>query len=424
MKYTRKVLTNGIRLVTITELPTAAATITAYIKSGFRYDPIERPGLSHFAEHVVFNHAKSSPNSVLSQAVDRHGGWRSAFTWIEHQKHMVHLPKDNFEDGIRLILKTIFEPFVKKSEIEKEKGVVKEEILTNRADPSKGIWDYAWFPLFFQGSHLARPYSGTIDDILAISKSDVESFIFDYFQTKNTVILVAGDLEPTYIQSVIEKHSKKKEKRHKEKSIAALNPKNERNILVHQDNSYYQTSLVIGIKTVPFSSPLKYVFDILQEMLSGYFGAPLIQRLRDKGGLIYAWNAFQDNISDTGYLMLNVSTAHENVYKVISIILDEFTRLASGSFLKEEVEIAKGHLIGSIVANIERGQDYIDWYGMQELLDVDNVLSIQQQIAIYKKISDQEIKRVASYYLARKNILIGVLGRAKEEELERLISIE
>jgi len=123
MKYTKKVFQNGLTLITLTGLSKNAVTITAYIRGGFRFDPPNRVGLSHFTEHIIFNATKSFPKfNTLAQDVERHGGWRSAFTWIEHQEHMVHLPKENFEDGVKLTLGTIFEPSITKSEVEKKRS--------------------------------------------------------------------------------------------------------------------------------------------------------------------------------------------------------------------------------------------------------------------------------------------------------------
>ncbi len=421
MIYSRKVFKKDLSLVTITGLPTNAITIAIYVKGGFRFDPQNRPGLSHFTEHIIFNAAENSTKfSNLVQAVERCGGWRSAFTWIEYQEHIVHLPKDNFEDGLRLTLETIFEPFITNSEVEKEKGVVKEEILRNKSDPSKAIWDYVWFPLFFQGTCLARPYSGTAEDVSMLSEADVKSFTSNYFKTKNAVLFVAGNLEQTYIQEIVNRYSKKYKSNYKKEDARTLVPKIKKRVLVYRDDSYYQTSLVIGIQTVSANSSLKYTFDILREMLAGYFSAPLIQRLRDEGGLIYTWNSFQDNVSDTGYLLFNVTVAHENVNRVASIVLQEFKRFADGEFTNDEVEMAKSHLVGSILANTETGQDYIRWYGLQELLTPKRVLSIEDKIKLYRQISSNLIREVAGKYFRSDNIFLGAIGKTNESSLLNL----
>lgn len=420
MRYRKIILRNGVRLIMITDLSTNAVTISAFLRAGFRFDPIEKPGLAHFAEHMVFNGTKSFPTSrSVAQAVEKYGGWHTAFTWVEHQEHTVHLPKDYFKNGLELLLETILNSRIDKSEVEKEKGVISEEILRNKSDPSRAIWDYVWFPLFFQGTNLARLYSGTAKNILTITDLDVKSFINKFFKSKDTILFVAGDLQENYIQEAVLKYSQGVDNtKNKENQIV---PKIRKQILVYQDDSYYQSSLVIGIKTVPFNSNLKYIFDILREMLGGYFGASLIQKLRDEGGLIYTWNTFHDNLSDTGYLVLNFSVAHQNVSRVVSIILQEFKKFSNGGFTKEEVEMAKNHLIGSIFSNIEKGEDYIEWFGMQELLNPKRVLNIKDKINLYKNITIEEIKETATKYFTNRNIFIGVIGKAKEASLLKFI---
>lgn len=425
MKYKAINLKNGIRLITITGLSTNAVTIAAYIRAGFHLDPIDKPGLSHFVEHMVFSGTKSFPSfREEAEAVERYGGWHTAYTWIEEQKHYAHISKGRFEEGLNVLLESIFMPLIKEEEIEKEKGVIKEEVLRNKADPANAIWNYVWFPLFFQDTPLARPYYGDIEDLDKISKADVDEFISNNFIPENMILLVAGDIE---IDDIEEKIKKKVDKLLVNREIKTamnltpLKPFRKNKIVIHNDPSYYKTSIIIGVQTVDFSSKEKHVLNLIGDLIGGYFGTNLVRKLRDKGGLIYNWGVYQDNLIDTGYLAFNTSTAHENVLKVVKIILDEFQRLSQGKITKEEVNIAKGHLTGSLLANIEKGQDYIGWYGLQELLNTKKVLSIDEQIKIYKKIDIDTIKSTAAKYLTKENILIGLLGKSVTSEIEELL---
>jgi len=131
----RKKFQNGLRLINITGLPVNSVTISAFIKSGFKYDPGDIPGLAHFTEHMLFNGTKSFPTPVaVAKAVEEYGGWHGAFTWIEHQKHSVHVPETRFREGLKLLMETISSPIIKEDEIELERGVIIEEILSNKAD--------------------------------------------------------------------------------------------------------------------------------------------------------------------------------------------------------------------------------------------------------------------------------------------------
>lgn len=422
MKSKTIILKNGARLVMITGLSTNAVTLAAFIRAGFRFDPIDKPGLAHFAEHMIFDGTESFPSTKEeAQAIDQYGGWHMAFTWIEHQRHIVHVPKDYTSIGLNVLLETLSKPLIKKSEVEKEKGVVREEILKNLSDPTRAIWDYAWLPLFFQNTRIGRPYSGTIEDLKKISQTDVKKFISNNYTPQKTVFIVAGDIEEKLIIDLFEKDYRVSNHLNKKSEPDPLMPQRNKRVLVHKDPRYYQTSIFIGVETVPYTSPFKPVLEIVREILGGYYGTNLIQTLRDKGGLIYDWACYADNFTESGYIIFNVSVAHENVYKVISIILTEFDRLAKGDLSDEEIEIAKGHLIGSIYANVERGLDYVEWYGMQELLNPQNVLSVQEQIRVYQSIDNKEIKTIASKYTDKSKILVGVVGQADESHIMNLL---
>src|SRR3989304_6611602 len=98
MNYLTKTTKNGIKVVLINGLQTNAVTVSAYLRSGFRFDPKNRPGIAHFTEHMVFHGTKSFPSSrTISEEIEKFGGWSSAITWIEHQKYLLHLPKTQFE---------------------------------------------------------------------------------------------------------------------------------------------------------------------------------------------------------------------------------------------------------------------------------------------------------------------------------------
>lgn len=423
MIYKRKNLSNGVKLVTLRRLSTQAVTISAYIKAGFRFDPVSKPGLAHFTEHMAFSKTKSFENSqVLARAIEQYGGWHLAFTWIDYQNHIVHLPKEHFEIGAKVLSETLFDLVIEDSEVEKERGVVKEEILKNKADPSKAICDYVWFPLFFQGTPLNRPYSGNIEDIDKIKREDVRPFLDANFIPQNIVLFVAGDKDDKEISEVVDKYFGRSIKQQKhDKEIPSLISDHKKRLLVVRDDSYYQSSVVVGIKTVPFSSKMKYIFEIIKEMIGGYFGASLIYKLREGGGLIYTWNAFQDNLIDTGYLLINVSVAHKNVKKVARIIVGEFMRIGEGKFLEEEFATAKNHLIGNLLSNTERGRDYIRLYALQELLDPTGFKDLDELINTYQGITMQDVKNAADEFLKKENVFIGSIGQIKEKDLSDVL---
>lgn len=192
MNFTKVKLGNGSPLILINLPGVKAVTISAFIKAGFKYDPKDKPGLAHFTEHMLFDGTKNYPSTKeLSWAIEKYGGWHYAFTWIEHQAHAIHLPKDRIEKGIVVLTDMLISPLLEEKEIVREKGMIKEEILRNKSDPEKAVLDYAWQPLFFEGTSIARPYSGVEQDIDKFTKDDINKFLENNFLADSTAISAA-----------------------------------------------------------------------------------------------------------------------------------------------------------------------------------------------------------------------------------------
>lgn len=420
MKYTKVKLTNGSTLGLINLPGVYTATISAFLKAGFKYDASNKPGLAHFTEHMLFDGTKDYPTPMqLAWAVEKFGGWQYAYTWIEHQQHTIHLPKDNFEAGISILMDKLINPLLNNKEFEREKGMVKEEILRNRSDHEKAILDYAWQPLFFQGTNIARPYSGVEKDIESLSIKDIKGFIDHTFLPDSTVFLVASGIDSNSIVETFERYTKGYNKKGILLDDINLVSNGLDRVMVYPCETE-QVSIAFGVRAVGFNDNKKFKLDLIKDILGGFYGARLPQKLRDGGGLIYNWNIWQDNFSDTGYLLFKSSTAIKNINKMIKIVLAEFDRLTKQLISKEELEVAKGHIIGSLFCNTQTGFDYVNWYGMQELLSQKSI-SLAEQAKIYAGITAEEILDIAKMYFCRENIYLAVAGNVDTEELNNLL---
>lgn len=284
MNFTKIKLKNGSFLISINLPGIKSVTISAFIRAGFKYDPAGKPGLAHFTEHMLFDGTKKYPTpKQLSWIIEKYGGWHYAFTWVEHQIHTLHLPKDCLDTGIEVLLDMLANPLIDEKELDKEKGVVKEEILRNRSDPEKAVLDYAWQPLFFKGTPLARPYSGEEQDIDRLTRNDVLKFIEDNFLVDSTVFLIAGDFDQIKIKELFEFNTKNYSRKEEQQNIGTVSKSKER--LMVYPYTTEQTSIAIGIRGVAFKNKDRHKLELIKDFLAGYYGARLPQRLREVGGL-------------------------------------------------------------------------------------------------------------------------------------------
>lgn len=417
MRFKEFELRNKSRLVVV-ELPGLnSVAVSAYFRAGFRYDPDDKPGLAHFTEHMLFSGTKNYPNSeALEKAISRLGGWHWAFTWIDYQCQMLHLPVVAVDQGVKLLSEIILRSNLAGEEVRKERGVVIGEINRNLSDPEKAIWDYAWPPLFWQGTKLARPYSGRAEDISKITQKDVRSFFSNYFLPANTVFLVAGGIQAEKIYSLFENGFRDFRRSETVRSEEiSLCPKRLKSILIYQKTNA-QTTIAIGFKAVNTSHSDRHTLELIKYILGGSFASVLPQKLREAGGLIYNWQIWQDALIDTGYLVFITSTDKKNVNNAVRIIFDEFKRLKKKKFSEKELNDWKSGLSGSLLANMETGQDYIRWYA-QFYMTNSAVVDLDEQVVIYQKITARQVQEVANKYFRGDNWYLGCVGEVEESEI-------
>lgn len=421
MKYSKNKLSNGSNLVYIYLPYSQSVIVSAYIKAGFRSDPNDKPGIAHFTEHMLFTGSKKFPSHhALATEIEKFGGWHYAYTWFEHQQHEVCLPFQKAREGIEILLDTIFSSLIRKTEVEKEKGVIKKEIMRYKSDIERLIFYYVWFPLFFQGTKLSRPCIGTEAQIDTYTNKDIEGFIKSNFISSNIVFFIAGNISKSRAIDTFEKYIQKNKTSENVNVTSNISLQKNHRVFVLPYRSK-QVAITIGIQTVSMSRPERHIFTLIENMLSRDFGASIPTKLRDYGGLVYNLSSSQENLLDSGYMVFMTLTDRKNVMTVLKVILNEFDRIGKGNFSNSEVEVAKSNLIGSLQIGLETNYALLHWYGYQELLRPNHIVHPQEITKIYHKISKNDIVGLAKNYFAKDKVYIGLLGDAKQQEIETLL---
>lgn len=403
-------LSNGLKIVFVNIPSSKAFTATAYVRAGCRFDPLDKPGLAHFSEHMFFNGCKKYPSrDDLAKVVDQNGGWHHAFTWIDFQKHTVQTPLLKAKEGLDVLLCTLFTPILRETDIQNEKGTVLEEMSTNKADPNRAMWDYVANPLFFQGTRLERSYSGSEKDVTAITLDDVRGFMDSYVNPRNTTLFVAGSLDKRISKQLINLSGNVKGENSKIEHIK-IEPKIKRKELEIKDSNYYHSSVIVGAHVGEVTSDDRYALDIIRNIVGNFYSSPILRELREQGGLVYGWQSFIDYYQGGGIFLFNVSCKKANVKRVKSIVVKGLEALGEGKIDKVNFEIAKGFTVGSLQTSLERGSDYIEWYGLQEVEEVKEFVTVDNATQKYKEITIDNVIGVARKYFNPSNILAGTIG--------------
>src|SRR5579862_2531578 len=224
MKFNRKVLSNGLRVLTIPMLSMESATVMVMAGAGSRYENRKNNGISHFLEHMAFKGTEKRPTAMdISSLIDGMGGEFNAFTGKETTGYYIKSAKDKVETSIDvlsdMLLHSKFDPI----EIEKEKGVIIEEINLYEDMPARKIGDI-YESLLYGDTPMGWDIGGDKDIIRTITRADFLTYLADLYSASNLTVVLAGGIESEKAFALVEKYFSQM-KQFKTKSFEPLKEK-------------------------------------------------------------------------------------------------------------------------------------------------------------------------------------------------------
>lgn len=414
MKYEQFVLKNGTPLIT-TSLPgLSSTTLVVLVKAGPRFDPPDKPGLSHFVEHLFFRGTKHYPtSSVLSTELEKRGAFWLAFSYEEVNKYWIRCPKEAKEKSIEMLLDCLQNPLFSQEEIDQEKEVVREELRSLRSSPEEYIWE-VWAQNVWQNTPLGKIYLGTEESITSFTQEDAFSFFKRHYLPQNMVFVASGAIKGRKIAKIFNYFLNESPRKEKLKvSPIVLTRENPIRIVRRELEN---VTCAYGFLTTGFFNKDKHLLELISTMLAGGWSSSLRQKVMQPGHT-YSIESYPHHLSNAGYFMIKFTTTEEKLNKVLAIINQELISLKKGKFSDNELERAKGYFTSQLRVNIETSEDFANWYGEQAILSPKKILDIEDKCRIMREISSGDIQRVAQKYFVPRNWYLSLIGKVKEEAI-------
>ena len=206
MDYHLTKLPSGLRVLTVPMPSLESATVTVWVRTGSRNEEARVNGISHFLEHMTFKGSKKRPTArEISEAVDAIGGEFNASTSKEWTNFYIKARAANLETAFDVLSDMVLNPLLKEEEIEREKGVIIEEIAMYEDTPMFRIGD-VFEQLIYQGNSLSWDIAGTVKTVKAIKKGDFERYRKMYYYADNILLTVAGGVAPKSVEDLAKKY--------------------------------------------------------------------------------------------------------------------------------------------------------------------------------------------------------------------------
>lgn len=419
MKSQLTTLPSGLRIATC-EMPHAeTAAVGIWAGVGGRHEPAKLNGISHFIEHMLFKGtAKRSARRIMEE-VEGVGGDMNAFTAEERTCYYAAAASEYFPRLCDVLTDLYLNPRFNPVDIERERGVIGEEILMYQDEPASHVQEIL-NENFWPNHALGRPLTGTVKTIGTFTKKDFLDYRTSHYHAHTTVVSAAGKIQH---EDVVERVSKLLADIPKGRKVRASSaPEAQKGPrIVHDKRDTQQTQLAMGVAGASHHDPRRYALQILHTILGGNASSRLFQELREKRGLCYSVSTHPSCFDDTGMLNISLGLDQRNVEKSLRLILAAFADIKTRPPKAAELKRAKEYAVGTSRMSLERTSSQNMRLGGSVLV-YGHIVDPEEVHAKLRAVTAEDVQAVAADFLDARTATVAIVGPSPEaNEIEKIL---
>ncbi len=406
--YKKTILKNGLRIITVPKKNTRATTVLVLVETGSKYEERETNGISHFLEHMFFKGTKKRPDTLkIAETLDRVGGVYNAFTSKEITGFWAQTEYKHLDLALDWVSDIFLNSRIEKKDIEKERGVIIEEINMYLDTPISYIGNL-WEKLLYKDQPAGWLTIGEKENILAFDRKKLLDYYRKHYSSLNTVVCVAGNINAETVIGKIESYFKNINQESSSQKIKVKEEQEKPEILIYPKKTD-QTHLCLGVRGYGLFHPQRYAQALLAIILGGNMSSRLFNSVRVKRGLAYYINTSSDNMTDTGYLVTQAGIDHKNLEKTVRLILEEYKFFKNRKVEKEELQKAKDYVKGTLSLSLDSSDSLASFYSTQEILE-QKILTPEEKFKKIDEVSINDIKKVAEEIFRPEKLNLAIIG--------------
>ena len=407
----RTELPNGISLVQIPLQGTEAVTAIVLMGVGSRYESDKQQGLAHFTEHMVFKGGKTFTDAqAISQALDAVGGEFNAFTSQEFTGFYTKTAARHLELGLDVLSDMVLHAQFPAEELEKEKGVIVEEINMYEDIPMRKV-DQLLSKLVFGDTPMGRKILGTKESVTAFTREDFVKYREQFYFGHQCTVVLAGKLDEVAARAMVETMFAELPKGQPYKPLPSAFLSGPKVLLETTDSQ--QSHLMVATKGYELSHPKRYAYRVMTTILGGNMSSRLFVSVREKQGLCYYVRAVPDTYVDAGVLACAAGVDNNRLRLAVSAIVKELALLRDQPVGPEELDRAKQYMLGKMLLGLEDSEEVAEFYGMQDLLE-HATLSPDEIEKEIMAVTAEEVQEICKELFTDENLRLAVVGPEKD----------
>jgi predicted Zn-dependent peptidase len=419
MLYRTSRLKNGVRIATCEMLQMKSVSVGVWVGVGGRHEPEAMCGISHFLEHLLFKGTKTRTARQLTEAVEGLGGFINAFTTEDHTCFYAKAAASHLSVLAEILIDMFRNSLLTQSEIERERDVIREEILMYRDQPaqfSQELLSEAIWP-----SHaLGRPLTGSLDSIARIQQPELLEYVRRNYNGSSTVVTVAGRCQHDEVVDIFRDGLEDLPTGRSPEFEPWNGSKRTQRVIVATEDTE-QTHLALGYHAISRTDDRRHALKLLSVILGENMSSRLFQQLRERYAFCYSINSGTLVLEDSGLVSICVGLESAKLRRALRAINRELVKFRERPPTKKELRQAQEYTLGQNELSLESTTNQIMWMG-ESLIAYDYVIDPEEVHRKVKSVTPETVQSVARLCFCPERMGIAVVGAVKEENIQHWLS--
>jgi predicted Zn-dependent peptidase len=407
-KVTR--LPNGLTVATAEMPHMTSVSLGLWVGVGGRYEPAEVNGVCHFIEHLLFKGTRRRSARRISQDVEGIGGYLNAFTSEEMTCYHSKARHDRFDELLDVLtdmfLNSKFDPV----EIEKERGVIKEELAMYLDQPQHRVQELLNETLWPE-QPLGRPLTGTEETLDGLNRARLVNYQHENYVAGRTIIAAAGRLNHQQIVRTVSRLAGRFPQGRISQFVPATSNQSQPKLRLFTKETE-QTQLALGIRACSRHDPRRYALRLLNTVLGENMSSRLFQVVREDRGLAYSIYSSLGFFDDAGCLNISAGLDLDNLPKTLKLIMRELTQLTRTPPGAVELRRARDYVLGQLDMSLESTDNQMMWLG-ENLISHGKIIAPREIKRRINRVTAGEIRAVARDFFRPERLNLALVSPLK-----------
>jgi predicted Zn-dependent peptidase len=404
---------NGLT-VTTKEMPhMESVSFGIWIRTGVRYETKANNGVSHLLEHLLFKGTENRDMKKIKEEIEGRGGSFNGFTAEEFTCYLVKMLSKDAELGVDILSDMVLNPRLDGKEVEKEKGVVIEEINMYKDIPAQHVHEILT-EMLWPGQPLGFPLAGSVGSVNALTRKDIVAYKDAHYNPANMLLAGAGRIKEEDLIDLSKKYLSKASSADAPGFEDVRRLQNSPNLILNFKETE-QTHMALGFHAPDRFSPDRYALSILNIILGANMSSRLFHIVRDEMALCYEISSSTRKYYDTGALVVSAGLEERKLKNALEVIFAQLGKMKKEPVQDEELERAKEFYKGQLLFTMEDTMSLMLWHG-EKVAAGEKELDAKKIMKNVEAVAKDDIMRVASGVLKDDNLNLAVIGPVRDEK--------